>query len=124
MVCAATDTAGYAAGKKYGTHAGIFPWSPNKTPQGLIAAWLTGTFVGYLTISWLPTTLVKYPILFSGGAALLAIVGDSIQSILKRNAHIKDAGTLLPGHGGILDRVDSILMVGIAMYLAIRIKLL
>ena len=101
------DTAAYFAGTRWGRHKLAPSISPGKTWEGA-AGGLAGVLVyaGIMAamaegIAWAP---------FLGAAALLAalsIVGDLFESAAKRQASVKDSGALLPGHGGILDRIDS-----------------
>ena len=102
------DTAAYFAGTRWGRHKLAPAISPGKTWEGA-AGGLAGVLV-YASaimaamvegIAWAP---------FLGAAALLAvlsIVGDLFESAAKRQAGVKDSGALLPGHGGVLDRIDS-----------------
>jgi phosphatidate cytidylyltransferase len=105
------DTGGYLAGKRFGKHKLAVAISPNKTWEGVIGAqllallWAVGFyfFVGGLShsfISWLLLTVF---------IVMVSVVGDLLESVFKRCYHKKDSGQLLPGHGGILDRVDSLL---------------
>jgi phosphatidate cytidylyltransferase len=101
------DTGAYFAGNAWGRHKLAPSISPGKTREGaigglavaLVYAIICGVFVE--GIAWVPY-------LFSAALiAVLSIVGDLFESALKRQAGAKDSGTLLPGHGGILDRIDS-----------------
>lgn len=105
------DTGGYFAGKRFGKTPLAKAVSPNKTWEGVWGALvLTGlwAFVAYImglnsTISlfnWLLLTLIT---------VLLSIVGDLFESLFKRSYQVKDSGNLLPGHGGVLDRIDSLI---------------
>ena len=105
------DTGGYFAGKRWGKHALAKVISPNKTWQGvygalaLVAVWAVIAYLlginGQLSlITWLMLTVIT---------ALFSIVGDLFESLFKRSHQVKDSGNLLPGHGGILDRIDSLL---------------
>jgi phosphatidate cytidylyltransferase len=105
------DTGGYFAGKRWGKQPLAKVISPNKTWQGvygalvLVAVWALIAYKlgvsGQLPlITWLVLTTVT---------ALFSIVGDLFESLFKRSHQVKDSGNLLPGHGGILDRIDSLL---------------
>jgi phosphatidate cytidylyltransferase len=106
----AADTGAYFAGKRFGTTKLAPQISPNKTTAGvwgalvvagagaLIGGWVLGTRDGAL-IALLVLALVT---------VLASILGDLIESLLKRQANVKDSGALFPGHGGLLDRVDSV----------------
>ena len=102
------DVGAYFVGKYFGRIKLAKLISPNKTWEGLIG--------GLLAITLLSIPLSKYLLInsfvfisFSIAIGLLSVVGDLTFSMLKRNANIKDSGNILPGHGGILDRIDSIL---------------
>ena len=106
----AADVAAYFAGRAFGKSKLAPSISPGKTWAG---AW--GAVVGVLTYGfaaspWLPEALQKNLPLFAMclvGLAILSIVGDLFESLLKRQAALKDSSNILPGHGGILDRIDS-----------------
>ena len=108
------DTFAYFGGRKFGKHKLIPRVSPGKTREGTIAgligsiltAYLYGHFVFELWLG-LPFGLVAGLI---GGVLLSAgaVIGDLAESLLKREAGVKDSGTLLPGHGGVLDRFDAL----------------
>lgn len=106
----AVDTAAYFVGKRFGKHKLAPHVSPGKTWEGVggafIAALLVAT-LGYFIleprISWLGWMVLALI------TTIFAIVGDLFESAFKRAHHLKDSGSLLPGHGGILDRIDSIL---------------
>lgn len=105
------DTGGYFAGKRWGKHALAKAISPNKTLEGLmggmvlVALWSLPTY--FLGISQL-LSLFSW-ILISVVTGLISVSGDLFESLFKRSYQIKDSGNLLPGHGGMLDRVDSLL---------------
>lgn len=104
----AGDSAAIFAGKAFGKHKLAPSISPKKTVEGaianlfacMLAAWGLGSWIGIL----LPQALAC-----GFAAGLLGQAGDLFESWVKRRADLKDSGTLLPGHGGILDRIDSIL---------------
>lgn len=106
----AADTGAYFAGKRFGTTKLAPQISPNKTTAGAWGAILVaGTFV--VVTAWLLGThggeLAAFAVL-AVVTVLASILGDLIESLLKRQANVKDSGALFPGHGGLLDRVDSV----------------
>ncbi len=105
------DTGGYFAGKRWGKHALAKAISPNKTLEGLIGAivlvMLWSIFAYFMGISkFLSLPLWIFISVLTG---LISVSGDLFESLFKRSYQIKDSGHLLPGHGGMLDRVDSLL---------------
>jgi phosphatidate cytidylyltransferase len=85
--------------------------SPNKTYEGLIGGVVAGVLVGIAGSLWAgvaPTQLPKVA-LVAVLATLASVVGDLYESLLKRHAGVKDSGHLIPGHGGVLDRIDGVL---------------
>lgn len=103
-----TDIAAYAAGRIFGGPKLIPSISPNKTWAGLLGAVIATTGVALTIAHKLPYPLPS-PYLLGIGIAVIAQVGDFFESWLKRKANLKDSGTLLPGHGGILDRIDGLI---------------
>jgi phosphatidate cytidylyltransferase len=102
------DVSQYLWGKALGRHKVIPKVSPNKTVEGLLGGVLTTVVLAWL-LAPLLTPLTPYQALAAGLIISLGgFVGDVVISALKRDLGIKDSGTLLPGHGGILDRVDSL----------------
>jgi phosphatidate cytidylyltransferase len=102
------DTGAYYVGRRWGRHKLAPVVSPKKTWEGAIASAVTSGIVGALA---LPRLIERVGIGEALGLALAANVagqiGDLAESAIKRGAGVKDSGTLLPGHGGLLDRVDS-----------------
>ncbi|MDY0339752.1 MAG: phosphatidate cytidylyltransferase [Coriobacteriia bacterium] len=116
----ANDIFAYLVGSALGKHRLAPTISPKKSWEGLVA----GT-VGTAGIWLLAGSVLDLPIslgaLIGIGfvASLAAVIGDLAESRIKREAHVKDSGTLLPGHGGFLDRFDSFIMVAIVTYYAL-----
>jgi len=111
------DTLAYLVGSRFGRHPFFARISPRKTWEGAIAALVAPTVaVGLLLPLALPR--VGLPLAFGIGflASLAAIVGDLVESQLKREVGVKDSGRLVPGHGGVLDRMDSLIFVGAVVY--------
>jgi phosphatidate cytidylyltransferase len=111
---AACDTGAYFVGSAIGKHKLIPHISPGKTWEGLaggvLGAVLAGlVLAGPLRLSWVAAILLGVLI------CAAAVAGDLCESLLKRAAGVKDSGRLIPGHGGILDRVDSVLFVLLAV---------
>ncbi|MEP7097181.1 MAG: phosphatidate cytidylyltransferase, partial [Dokdonella sp.] len=104
------DTAAYFTGKRYGTTKLAPRISPNKTRAGAWGALIGGAVLAAVA-GWLLDVRGIALVALIGLALLTvaaSIVGDLIESLLKRQANVKDSGTLFPGHGGLLDRLDSL----------------
>ena len=105
----ATDIGAYFSGKLFGKHK-LIPWiSPGKTIEGTIGGFVCA--LGVIAVGcWLAQPKCILWWFMSGvGTVFMAIIGDLFISMLKRRCNLKDTGTILPGHGGILDRLDSLL---------------
>jgi phosphatidate cytidylyltransferase len=115
----ASDTAAFAIGSKVGGHKLAPNISPGKTWEGTMGG-ILGAII--MSILFFTPTPFRLPLVYwqaIGLSVLVSIfgqVGDLVESLLKRNMGVKDSGTLLPGHGGILDRMDSIILAGIVVY--------
>lgn len=107
----AADTGAYFSGRYLGRHKLAPRISPNKTIEGLLGGVIAGTLVamGFATFADAPTEDLPKVALVAAVAILFSVVGDLFESLLKRHAGKKDSGTLIPGHGGVLDRVDAVL---------------
>lgn len=117
VVVALTDIGAFFVGKIAGKRQ-FCPTSPKKTLEGVAGGIIIATFAGFFTGSM----LVDWPqaLLISFGVSVASIFGDLFESYLKREAGVKDSGNILPGHGGMLDRVDGYLFSGIVMVLLLR----
>jgi phosphatidate cytidylyltransferase len=117
LVAMCGDTAGYAVGRTWGVHKLIPHISPGKTIEGSIgsiAGSLSGAVVAWLW--FLPHRSINEIACLGLIAGMLAQVGDLCESAIKRACGAKDSGHLLPGHGGILDRLDSLLFPAAFIY--------
>lgn len=104
------DSAAYFVGKKWGKHRLAPQISPGKSWEGLIGGLFFSLLIVLLAL-WMghvPRQAWGRGILLSLVAVLFSVVGDLVESMLKRQASLKDSGQLLPGHGGLLDRIDSL----------------
>jgi phosphatidate cytidylyltransferase len=105
----ASDSAAYFAGRALGKHPFAPHLSPKKTWEGSIAGFASSIVVAFAFTRWLSIPIV----ILLGGAALGNIagqIGDLLESAYKRSAGVKDSGALLPGHGGMLDRIDALIL--------------
>ncbi len=118
------DSAAYFIGRAFGKHKIAKLISPNKSWEGgiagliaAIAAWLIArSYIGGFEQVSLSTAIAMGII-----AGAFGQIGDFAESMLKRDAGVKDSSTLIPGHGGVLDRIDSILFVAPLVYLYLQI---
>ena len=112
----AADTAAYAVGRLIGRHKLSPTLSPGKTWEGFVAGVLAAVAVSFFALyDNQDTFLVIWQALVLGAVIALAeALGDLFESTLKRDMRVKDSGKLLGGHGGILDRIDSLLFAGAA----------
>lgn len=116
-ITAGSDSGAYYCGRRFGKHKLCPLVSPNKTIEGAIGGLVVGVAVAAfmvilldLEVSWF--FLVPVAVLLTG----VGIIGDLMESIIKRATSSKDSGTLLGGHGGVLDRVDSLLFAAPVLY--------
>jgi len=115
------DSAAYYAGRALGRRRLAPRVSPNKTWEGAAASLVAATAAGALYLRWfLPNPPAPaFAVALSAGANLTAQIGDLAESALKRGAGVKDSGSLLPGHGGFLDRLDGLLFSIPVVWLAV-----
>ncbi len=114
LVCFA-DTGAYFVGSAFGKHKLLPRVSPKKSIEGLIAALVIGNIAGLSVLAFLPHwggLSVCAWLLLGTGLILISVLGDLFESLLKRLYDTKDSGSLLPGHGGLLDRLDSLCAAG------------
>ncbi len=114
----ASDTAAYYGGQAFGKTS-LSPLSPGKTREGTLCGIFAATLVASLLANWTNFDVTQGVIL-GLIVAVCAPLGDLVESFWKREMGVKDLGTLFPGHGGILDRCDSILFggLGLSLYFA------
>ena len=113
IVVFSTDSAGYFAGVALGRRKLYPAVSPGKTVEGTVAATAAGLAVGWFSGWWLLTLSPVHLLLFSLGIVVLAQLGDLFESLIKRGFSTKDSGSILPGHGGLMDRLDSLIFPGV-----------
>ena len=116
-ITAGSDSGAYYTGRAFGKHKLSPLISPNKTIEGAVGGIITGMIVAallsLLLLETVPWTFVLVTALFLG---VVGICGDLVESVIKRATGTKDSGTILGGHGGILDRADSILFAAPVLY--------
>lgn len=119
-----SDTGGFFIGKSLGKHPLAPTLSPKKTIEGLLGGVLFSVIGGIIShFTFVPFFSLDQCMILGGGIALLGAIGDLAESAIKRSVSVKDSGTIIPGHGGVLDRVDSLLFTGPAMYYYVMFSL-
>ncbi len=116
IIAFGSDTFAYFSGKMFGKHKLYPEVSPNKTIEGAIGGIIGCTVISLFYFDYLSINKYIYIIIFSISASVFSMVGDLVASKIKREYSIKDFGNMLPGHGGILDRFDSVLFVAPVVY--------
>jgi len=113
-----TDSVAYFIGMSLGKHRGFFKCSPKKSIEGFVAG-MAFAFIGSIVI-WLLFSeifLFKHVIFFGISVGIFGQFGDLFESVLKRDLDVKDSSNIIPGHGGVLDRFDSLLFAAPVLYI-------
>ncbi|MFX4234254.1 phosphatidate cytidylyltransferase [Aliarcobacter butzleri] len=118
VIVAATDIGAYFVGRSFGKTK-FCETSPNKTLEGVFGGMAFAIILGTLTS--ISEVGIIGAIIVSAIVSLSSVFGDLYESYLKREAGVKDSGTILPGHGGVLDRVDGYLFGAITMVVLLRV---
>jgi phosphatidate cytidylyltransferase len=115
-----SDTSAYFIGRAFGKHKMAPRISPGKTWEGAVAGIIGAVIVSLLFLLDTPFRLYiawEHTVALGLVIGVFGILGDLTESLLKRNFNVKDSGNLMPGHGGLLDRIDSLLFAGAVVYL-------
>jgi len=107
VVCA--DTGAYFAGVNFGRRKLLPMVSPGKTWEGFIGGLCANVVLALVTSIWVDSVSPALLLIVTLIASILSVLGDLTESMLKRHAGVKDSSDLLPGHGGVLDRIDSVM---------------
>lgn len=114
----ATDTGAYFTGKAFGKRKLWPEISPNKTVEGSIGGILCALVIGFIFHYFIPIfDTLTHVVIIIVVVSVVGQLGDLVESALKRHYSVKDSGNILPGHGGILDRFDSLIFVMPVLYL-------
>lgn len=116
------DTCAYCVGMLIGKHKMAPVLSPKKSVEGAIGGVLGAAILGAVYAAAIKDAVLSYAVICAAGA-LISMVGDLAASGIKRNQGIKDYGTLIPGHGGILDRFDSVIFTAPVIYFLCKMVL-
>jgi phosphatidate cytidylyltransferase len=116
-----SDTGGYAAGVLFGKHPMAPTISPKKSWEGFAGSMVAGMGGGALTVGVMLDGQWWQGVLFGAALVVTATTGDLVESLIKRDLKIKDMGTLLPGHGGLMDRMDSLLPSAVVAWLLLYV---
>ncbi|MGX9417115.1 phosphatidate cytidylyltransferase [Vibrio sp. WJH972] len=110
LVVWTADSAAYFTGRRFGKRKMAPNVSPNKTIEGLIGGVVAAVFIGWIVAHWFDIHFSNYLVMVITilMTVVLSVLGDLVESMFKRVSGIKDSGSLIPGHGGILDRIDSL----------------
>ena len=116
LMIVAFDIGSYLIGRRFGRNY-LSPISPGKTIEGVIGGLISSILIGvFFTEIFQLNLSILFACLLGFLVSVFALVGDLTESMMKRNAGIKDSGNALPGHGGILDRIDSYLFTPAVVY--------
>ncbi|GAA1225551.1 hypothetical protein GCM10009608_72080 [Pseudonocardia alaniniphila] len=122
LICGvASDIGGYAAGVFLGRHPMAPMISPKKSWEGFAGSQVAGMLAGALSVHFLLGGAWWWGALTGALLVVSATLGDLVESMIKRDLGIKDMGTLLPGHGGLMDRLDSLLPTAVVAWLLLSI---
>ncbi|MDH4226175.1 MAG: phosphatidate cytidylyltransferase [Deltaproteobacteria bacterium] len=117
------DTFAYFTGKAIGKHKLAPVLSPGKSIEGLVGGLLGGVIASLCMNYFLGLGLYHYEVaLLTLGLGVVSVYGDLFESLLKRASGVKDSGNLIPGHGGLLDRIDSMVFVVPALYYYLELR--
>ena len=116
-----SDSAQYYTGRMFGRRPLAPAISPKKTIEGAIGGFVFGTtLMAVAGHWWLPDVAWQIRALLGAAVVALGIAGDLFESMLKRSAGVKDSSALIPGHGGVLDRIDALLFAAPIYYVVLK----
>ena len=114
----ASDTMAYTFGRLFGRHKLYEAVSPKKTIEGSFGGLVGGVMatIGFGSVWMLPELSIPHAVALGVGGSVVGQIGDLVESMIKRTHGVKDSGNVLPGHGGMLDRIDALLFVAPLVY--------
>lgn len=117
LVCKMSDAGAFFIGKNWGRHKLLKEVSPNKSIEGAIGGFFFSIIIAFISKAYLQDVPLSHLIILGILVGLAAQLGDLSESLIKRDCEVKDSGNLIPGQGGILDLLDSLLFVAPVVYL-------
>lgn len=117
------DSFAYLVGKNIGRHKLLERISPNKTIEGFLGGMLFTFIASYFIAQQFTTLKLIHWIFIAGIVSVFGVLGDLIESMFKRQANIKDSSKLIPGHGGFLDRFDSVIFAAPFIFIYLQLIL-
>lgn len=119
----ASDIGAYSIGIPFGKHRLYEKVSPKKSMEGFAGALVASAGMALLCRVWfMPPISMPEAVAIALALAVIGTIGDLVESLLKRSAGVKDSGCIIPGHGGILDRMDSMLFAAPVLYYYLRMR--
>ena len=115
------DTFAYLVGVKFGKHKIMPTVSPKKSWEGFVGGFIFTVIAAYLTVSYFLEIELNQIIVISLFLPFTATLGDFIESHYKREAEVKDSGNFIPGHGGMLDRMDAFMITIPVLYIYLKL---
>ncbi|MEG6521683.1 phosphatidate cytidylyltransferase [Desulfotomaculum sp. 1211_IL3151] len=121
MTTWASDTFAYFVGRALGRHKLAPLLSPKKTVEGALGGIIGSVIIACIFVNYIPSVSVISMITLGIFIGITALLGDLVESALKRQAGVKDSGQIIPGHGGFLDRFDSLLLTAPLVYYGVKL---
>lgn len=116
LILWANDTGAYLAGRAFGRHKLFERISPNKTWEGLAGGVVLALVLAAIVHHYFPVFTLSQWLAIAAIISVFGTLGDLVESMLKRSLQVKDSGNILPGHGGLLDRFDGLLLAAPMVY--------
>ena len=116
------DSFAYFIGVPFGKHKMSPKISPKKSWEGFFGGVISATIIGSLILMSFTSISICGTIILSLSCAILTVLGDLLESAAKRQAKVKDSGNLIPGHGGVLDRIDGLLPVALLVFIVAMVS--
>ena len=115
------DTFAFLVGKNFGKHKLLERISPNKTIEGFIGGMVATFLASFVIANQFTTHSITQWVVIAGIVSIFGVLGDLIESMFKRQAGVKDSSNFIPGHGGFLDRFDSVIFAAPFIFIYLQI---